>query len=89
MNPHEIEGVPLESYIDESATYGIRFTCIACMDSFDVPLLEVIARLKSTGKGDEQTGIKAVAWLSTKPCTRCGELKWDTGPVHHPRPPRK
>lgn len=80
-------GVPLSKYDPES--FGVRFDCSSCRDSFDVPLLEVIDRLKARRIGDEHTGIRAVATLSTKPCSRCGAVKWMTMPAHHPRPRRK
>lgn len=86
--PPDLIGVPLGSYIDQGASYGVRFECLACMDSFDAPLLDVIARLKATGRGDDTTGIKAVARLASHPCGRCGSMRWETRPALKPRPPR-
>lgn len=80
-------GVPLARYLADPEM-GVRFECLACIDSFDVPTAEVVEKLKARGLGDERTGIKAVGWLSTTPCRRCGAVRWETRPVHHPRPRR-
>jgi hypothetical protein len=50
------DGAPLASYIDASATFGVRFHCTPCVYSFDVPLLDVIARLKARGLGGRKPG---------------------------------
>jgi hypothetical protein len=83
------DGVPLSHYLAHGDLYGLRFECLACQESFDVPLSEVVAKLKSQGLGDENTGVKAVGRLSTRPCGRCGAVRWMTRPAHHPRPPRE
>ena len=53
----DLIGVPLGFYIDQGASYGVRFECLACYDSFDAPLLVFecadvaasIARLRELG----------------------------------------
>lgn len=81
-------GAPLAHYLRDGEIMGVRFECLACMDSFDVPTDLVVARLKARGLGDESTGIRAVAWLSDRPCERCGAVRWETRPAYHPRPRR-
>ena len=79
-------GVPLFQYRDPGGSYGVRFCCTACMYSFDAPLQSVIDKLMARGKGSDRTGIKAVARLTTRPCPRCGAMRWETAPALGPRP---
>lgn len=88
MPRHDPIGVPLAHYLRDP-DMGVRFECLACQDSFDVPTAEVIAKLKASGLGNERTGIRALARLATRPCRRCGAARWETRPVHRPRSPRK
>jgi hypothetical protein len=46
---------------------GVRFHCRGCQASHDVPVSRVVERLKARGLGDEQTGVRAVAWLADHP----------------------
>lgn len=78
------KGVPLASYLDDAALYGIRFSCAECQASHDVALADVIARLKTTGRGDERTGVRELGRLATQPCGRCGALRWESRPVWRP-----
>lgn len=77
-------GVPLAHYLKDAALFGVRFSCAECQASHDVSIVDVVARLKATGKGDERTGVRAVAWLATRPCAHCGALAWETRPVWRP-----
>lgn len=73
-------GVPLSHYLDHHPACGVRFTCLSCMAHHDVPIADVLARLKARGMGDERTGIKQIGLMSTQPCARCGKVTWDTAP---------
>jgi hypothetical protein len=73
-------GVPLAHYLQHPGA-GVRFHCRACQASHDVPVARVVGRLKAHGLGDEQTGVRAVAWLADQPCARCGAVRWETTPA--------
>lgn len=88
MSPFD-PGVPLSDYLPLGEEMGVRFDCANCRASHDVALADVVAKLKDRGIGDERTGIREVGRLSTVPCARCGAVRWQTMPAHHPRPPRK
>lgn len=73
-------GVPLAHYRSHAGC-GVRFHCQACAHSFDAPLEAVIARLELNRLGGPQTGVRAVAELSGRPCKRCGARAWETRPA--------
>jgi len=79
--PDTDPGVPLSHYVANHPTAGVRFTCEACQASHDVPVADVVARLRARGLGDEQTGIRAVASFAERPCQRCGAMRWSTRPA--------
>lgn len=74
-------GVPLSHYIERHPGTGVRFTCWSCMATHAVPMDRVLARLKATGAGDEQTGIKVLGQRSRRPCAKCGKATWDSAPA--------
>lgn len=80
-------GVPLAQYLHDPVM-GVRFECLACQNSFDLPTADVVAKLKARGLGDENTGVRELARIATKPCRRCGAMRWETRPCHRPRPKR-
>ncbi|HJR83463.1 MAG TPA: hypothetical protein VJ775_06005 [Sphingomicrobium sp.] len=73
-------GVPLSYYLANHGV-GVRFCCEACQASHDVPMADVVERLKALGLGDERTGIREVARFAEKPCPRCGATRWSTRPA--------
>ena len=77
-------GVPLAHYLGDP-DMGVRFECLTCMASFDVATADVVARLKASGLGDEQTGVRSLARIAKRPCARCGATNWETRPAYHPR----
>ena len=79
--PADDPGVPLAHYLSDHSGVGVRFTCGACAASHDVPVAQVIARLKARGLGDEQTGVREVAKLADRACVRCGAMRWETRPA--------
>lgn len=79
--PDRDPGVSLSHYLAEHPGVGVRFTCESCQDSHDVPMPDVIARLKERGIGGEHTGIRAVARLADRPCQRCGAMRYETRPA--------
>ncbi len=44
-------------------------------------MADVVAGLKARGLGDEATGIRAIARLLTRPCSRCRRVYWETRPA--------
>lgn len=80
MDPDR-DGVPLAHYLEHLPEYGVRFICRDCNLTTDVPLVDVVDRLKARGLGDERTGIRALARLATRPCSRCGSKRWETRPA--------
>lgn len=81
MDRDRTPGVPLSHYIDTHPGVGVRFTCLYCMAHHDVPIAEVVVRLKARGMGDEQTGIRTIGLRATQPCGRCGKVTWETIPA--------
>jgi hypothetical protein len=86
-------GVPLGRYRDLGPGVGVEFICLDCQNLWEVPLETVIARLAQRGVGGAQTGIKDVAALAERPCSRCGSRRLDTRPAfpaapHTPGGPR-
>lgn len=77
------QGVPLAHYLNDRLM-GVRFQCLDCQKTTDVATAEVVERLKAAGLGDERTGIRALAWIATKPCGRCGARHWEVRPAHRP-----
>ena len=71
-------GVPLAHYRQHRAT--VRTFCRNCALTLELDLEEVIAGLVARGRGDENTGIRAVAKTFRRPCERCGMLAWETTP---------
>lgn len=85
MRDHD-PGVPLVHYREHEGC-GVRFCCQACAHSFDAPLEAVIDRLQRQAGGGPQTGIRAVAGLSRRPCPQCQAQKWETRPAFHMQAP--
>lgn len=79
--PDDDRGVPLSHYLRHHPDAGVRFHCDGCGASYDVPVAQVVERLKARGLGGEETGVREVAKLSTRPCARCGAKKWVTRPA--------
>lgn len=73
------DGVPLAHYVGHGA--GVRFSCNGCQASHDVLAIKVVARLQARGLGGPETGVRAVARLSDRPCPRCGARRWETRPA--------
>lgn len=74
-------GVPLGHYLQHHPSSTVRFHCDGCQASHDVPVEQVVERLKARGLGGEDTGVREVAKFSTRPCARCGAMKWVTRPA--------
>lgn len=82
MKPSSAEpGVPLRHYLRDHEGVGVRFTCLGCQKSFDVPVAKVVARLEARGLGGEETGVCEVARFAERPCARCGATWWNTRPA--------
>lgn len=79
-------GVPLGRYRSLGSEMGVEFHCCDCMHHWTVELEVVIARLEQRGVGGAQTGIKEVAALAERPCTRCSGRRFDTRPAFPPAP---
>jgi len=84
MQPTNAPGVPLAHYRKHGG--GVRLACLDCMQHRDLPLEQVIARLKARGVGDETTGIKEVAGYVNRPCPRCAGLRFETMPWFPAKP---
>lgn len=54
--------------------------CDACAYVLRLPLEAVISGLVARGIGDENTGIRSLAKLMTRPCPECGRRAWQTRP---------
>jgi hypothetical protein len=72
-------GVPLAHYLTHPGV-EVQFVCNVCLERTRAPVVEVIERLKATGKGDETTGIRALRWLTDRPCKACGAIDWEVRP---------
>lgn len=79
--PTDEPGVPLSHYLHAHEGVGVRFTCEACQYSHDVPVGQVVERLKASGLGGEETGVREVAKFSTRRCAKCGAVRWETRPA--------
>lgn len=73
-------GVPLEHYLQHRGCH-VRFMCNACKLTRDFPVADVIARLEKRGIGNGRTGIRAVARLVERACSRCGGMRFETTPA--------
>jgi hypothetical protein len=82
--PDNDPGLPISYYLTVPGC-GVLFNCESCQASTRAELEDVIAKLKATGKGDEETGIRALRWLTDRPCKRCGKATWETRPAF-PKP---
>jgi hypothetical protein len=76
---NEDGGVELAHYRQHG--FGVRLTCLGCMQHRDFALEAVIERLVARGVGDEHTGIRAVARFVRTPCARCGGVRFETTPA--------
>lgn len=77
-------GVPLSHYLEHEPGQAVRFECRDCQLAFEVPVAEVVGRLKALGVGGEATGVREVARHVRRPCARCGGLRFETRPALHP-----
>jgi len=77
-------GVALSHYRQHGA--GVRLFCLDCLAHRDLPLEPAIERLKARRVGDERTGIKAVAGFVSRPCPRCGGVRFETSSAFPARP---
>lgn len=78
--PDNDPGVSLATYLAHPTPVGVRFHCMGCHASHDVPIPEVIERLRARKLGDGSTGIREVARLADRAC-RCGAVRWVTTPA--------
>lgn len=80
MRDSNPNGVPLSHYREHDGC-GVRFCCLNCTRSFDVPLEKVIVRLRLRKLGGAETGICAVGRMADRTCSRCGGCRWETRPA--------
>ncbi len=74
-------GVPLAHYLDHPTPVRVRFHCLDCAHSHDVPILAVIDRLEERGLGNAWTGIREIARLADRPCGHCKAIRYETSPA--------
>lgn len=85
MNRQDLDpGVPLGHYRQHKA--NVLLICNGCALSRSLPLDAVVARLQARGVGGDETGIRAVARLTNRPCPRCGKTDFQSRP-HFPSIP--
>lgn len=86
MRDRDHPGVPLAHYLEHHPHHQVRFICQACARSFDVPTRQVVDQLIARGLGDERTGVRELAKLLARRCTRCDARRWETRPAYYPPP---
>ena len=74
-------GLSLAQCSEQSRCVGVRLSCHSCGAARDIGFPVVVADLTRRGVGGWDTGIRTVAVLARRPCAKCGEQKYATGPA--------